>query len=86
MELRPDQCWQNTRAVDLSGRPLCLVAISRYDLGLGDKAHNGRDEWILGIRRGQIFPAVALRYGGKGFAKRAHEIFKPAEFDLSYFL
>ncbi|PYI31023.1 hypothetical protein BP00DRAFT_186226 [Aspergillus indologenus CBS 114.80] len=38
MELGPDQCWQNTRAIDLSGRPLCLVAISRYDLGLGDKA------------------------------------------------
>lgn len=32
----------DTRANDLSGPPLCLVAINGYGLGLGDKAHNGR--------------------------------------------
>ena len=48
MEVNGTEIWlmlANTRANDLSGPSLCLVAISGYGLGLGDKAHNGREGW-----------------------------------------
>ncbi|RDH26371.1 hypothetical protein BDQ94DRAFT_164534 [Aspergillus welwitschiae] len=44
----------DTRANDLSGPPLCLVAINGYGLGLGDKAHNGRDNELVPIDGGTV--------------------------------